>query len=140
MRREKKVHMIFAVTSCWVLLLWPGGCAITPESDESECHPKIEYQITPEAEVTQLKCEIGTHKSNPSLIFTAGVKNISSEPLRFRLNIFLMDMDMAAGHLIPGKGKPPVLKPGKEKRIKIPFVKTTDFPQRVLVVVKTVGY
>lgn len=140
MSREKKAHLMVVLTTCWVCLLWLAGCAITRESDEAGCHPKIEYQITPEAEVSQLNCEIRTYDGETSLIFTTGVKNISSEPLRYRLNIFLMDMDKAAGHLIPRKGKPPVLEPGKEKTVKIPFIKTTDAPQKVLVVVKTVGY
>jgi hypothetical protein len=140
MSRVKEVQLIVAFFSCLAFLVWFAGCATTGEAEEAGCNPNIEYQVTPEAEVTQLKCEIGTHKGKPSLIFTAGVKNVSSEPLRYRLNIFLMDMDKAAGHLIPRKGKPPVLEPGKEKTVKIPFIKTTDVPKKVLVVVKTVGY
>jgi hypothetical protein len=121
-------------------LIWVAGCTTVGSGEKAGCSPNVEYQVTPEAEVTQLACERGTHKGEPSLIFTAGVKNISSEPSRYRVNIFLMDMDKAAGHLIPRKGKPPVLEPGKGKTVKIPFVKTTDVPKKVLVVVKRVGY
>jgi len=140
MSRVKEVPWIVIFISCLAFLVWFAGCATPGNAEETGCNPKIEYQVTPEAEVTQLKCGFETYKGEPSVIFTAGVKNISDTPLRYRLNIFLMDMDKAAGHLIPLKGKPPVLEPGKEETVKIPFIKTTDAPERVLIVVKTVGY
>jgi hypothetical protein len=65
--------------------------------------------------------------------------NASDTPLRFRVNIFLEDMDKAAGHLVPRKGKPPVVEPGQTASVKIPFIKTETLSDKVLVVVKTMS-
>jgi hypothetical protein len=43
-----------------------------------------------------------------------GIKNISDEPLRYRVSIFLPD-GASSGGFYPRKGKPPVVKPGEEK-------------------------
>jgi hypothetical protein len=80
---------------------------------------------------------LGTYKGNPALILTVGVKNVGEKPARYRVQIFLLDMDKAAGHLIPRKGKPPVLAPGEAGTIKIPFIKTSEVSRKILVVVKT---
>ena len=50
---------------------------------------------------------------------------------RFRVNIFLLDLDKAAGHLVPRKGKPPQIAVGEAKTVKIPFIKTTDMPRKI---------
>ena len=142
MVRSRNVSLITVLFISLALFLWLSACAPSKKGKPSEkiCKPDIEWQVTPEAKVTQLNCALGTHKKKPSLIFTVGIKNVSSKPLRYRLNIFLMDLDKGAGHLIPRKGKPPVLQPGKTATVKVPFIKTTDLPENVLVVVKTVGY
>ncbi|HOP48765.1 MAG TPA: hypothetical protein PK874_13985 [Desulfobacteraceae bacterium] len=137
MMRVNKVSLIAALALVMTWALWIAGCATTYQPVKTACKADIEWQITPEAEVTEFNCETGTHAEEPSLIFTVGVKNISHKPLRYRVNIFLLDMDKAAGHLVPRKGKPPVLEPGKSQSVKIPFIKTTDMPKKVLVVIKT---
>jgi hypothetical protein len=48
-------------------------------------------------------------------------------------------MDKAAGHLVPRKGKPPVLQPGKGATVKIPFIGTDKESKQILVVVKTIS-
>ncbi len=101
------------------------------------CQAEIEWDVTPEAKIESFSCESGKHKKDPALIFTVDLTNSSSKPLRFRLNVFLLDMDKAAGHLVPRKGKPPVVQPGKTETIKIPFIKTDKMSKKILVVVKT---
>jgi hypothetical protein len=117
--------------------LWLIGCATPAKQAPIVCDADITWQITPEAQITRFDCEVGKYKGNPALIFTVEVKNIGEKPARYRLHIFLMDMGKAAGHLIPRKGKPPVLEPGKAGTIKIPFIKTAEASRRILVVVKT---
>ena len=65
--------------------------------------------------------------------------NPTDKPLRYRINIFLEDMDKAAGHLVPRKGKPPVLEPGKSASVKIPFIGTDKESKKILVIVKTIS-
>ena len=91
------------------------------------------------AKLTQFDCIVGIHGGQPSLIFTVGVENTTANPLRYRINIFLEDMDKAAGHLVPRNGKPPVLEPGKSETVKIPFIGTGKESKQILVVVKTIS-
>jgi hypothetical protein len=48
-------------------------------------------------------------------------------------------MDKAAGHLVPRKGNPPVLEPGKGETVKIPFIGTGQESKKILVIVKTIS-
>ena len=100
------------------------------------CDGKIDWQIAAEAEITSFECSLGTHGVDKALIFNATMKNATQTPLRFRINIFLLDMDKAAGHLVPRKGKPPVVAPGEEAKVKIPFIKTESMSNDIMVVVK----
>jgi hypothetical protein len=126
---------VLALGLLWTLSLI--GCATPAKPAKIVCDADITWQMTPEAQITRFDCEVGKYKGNPALIFTVGVKNIGEKPARYRLHIFLMDMAKAAGHLIPRKGKPPVLEPGEAGTIKIPFIKTAVVSRRILVVVKT---
>lgn len=123
---------------CLACALWfPAYAADKPV--KSSCKADIEWQVTPEAEITQFDCKQGNHKGKPALIFTAGLKNISKKPLRYRVNIFLLDMDKAVGHLVPRKGKPPVLEPGKTANVTIPSIGTKDMSKKIMVIVKTLS-
>ncbi len=92
-----------------------------------------------EAKLTQFDCALGESGGQPALIFTVGLENASDKPQRYRINIFLEDMDKAFGHLVPRKGSPPVLEPGKSESVKIPFIGTDKESKKILVIVKTVS-
>ena len=139
MMRMKKVSLLAVLVLFVVWAFSVTTCAAQGKPVKSSCQADIEWQITPEAEIIQFDCAVGAFKKIPSLIFTVGIKNVSDKPLRYRLNIFLLDMDKGAGHLIPHKGKPPVVEPGKTLTVKVPFMKTTDMSKKILVVVKTLG-
>ena len=118
-----------------VSLVWTG-CATAPPSNVKmvQCTgSKIEWQVAPEAEITKFDCALGTHGGEPSLIYSVGLKNLASQPYRFRLGIFLPEMDKAVSYLVPTKGKPPQLAAGEETTVKIPFMKTTTMPEKVMV-------
>ena len=106
---------------------------------QAACAGAIEWQVCKVAEVENFACELGTFKKKPALIYTVAIKNTDNKPHRYRLNIFLLDQDKAAGHLVPRKGKPPVVKPGAVATVKVPFIKTTSLSKKMLVVVKTIG-
>lgn len=114
------------------------SCATTGKPAKVDCKATIDWQIAEQAEITSFACEVGTFKKKTALIFTVSIKNITKEPQRYRLNIFLLDQDKAAGHLIPRKGKPPVVKPGETKTVKIPFFNADTASKDLLVVVKTI--
>jgi len=118
-------------------LLW--GCAGGNQPEKVGCTGAVEWQICDDAKITSFICELGAFKKKPALVYTVAVKNVTEKPHRYRLNIFLLDQDKAAGYLVPRKGKPPVLKPGETATVKIPFFKATETSANMLVILKTIG-
>jgi hypothetical protein len=104
-----------------------------------KCDAQIKWEVVKEAKINQFECTVSEHGGQPALIFTVGIMNPTDKPLRYRINIFLEDMDKAAGHLVPRKGKPPVVEPDKSTTVKIPFIGTDKESKQVLVVVKTIS-
>jgi hypothetical protein len=115
------------------------GCA-TRHSAANPSEPRVVMDVIPEAKITQFESALETQQKDPALIFTVGIQNVSSQPMRYRLNIFLQDMDKGAGSLIPATGKPPVVEPGNTQTVKIPFMKTDKESKDILVVVKPASY
>ena len=113
------------------------GCATAPPPANVKmvdcAQANITWDVAPEAEITNFACAFGTHEGDPSLIFTAGLKNVGPQPSRFRLGVYLLDLSKAVAYLIPVKGKPPQLAVGQEATVKIPFMKTTVMPKKILV-------
>ncbi|MCD6534404.1 MAG: hypothetical protein J7L25_10055 [Deltaproteobacteria bacterium] len=118
-------------------LLW--SCASSNKPAEVKCAGAVEWQICDDAEITSFACELGSFKKKPALVYTVAVKNTSAKAHRYRLNIFLLDQDKAAGHLVPRKGKPPVVKPGETVTVKVPFFKAEKTSEKMLVILKTLG-
>jgi hypothetical protein len=114
---------------------WAGEGA--PE--KVNCDSEIAWNGVKEAKLTQFDCTLGETDGQPALIFNVGLENASDKPQRYRINIFLEDMDKAFGHLVPRKGSPPVLEPGKSETVKIPFIGTDKESKKILVMVKTVS-
>jgi hypothetical protein len=123
-----------AILTALVIL---GGCATAPPPANVKmvdcAGPKIQWDVAPEAEITSFACAFGTHEGDPSLIFTIALKNVSGKALRFRLGVYLLDMDKAVAYLVPTTGKPPQLAPGQEVTVKIPFMKTTAMSKKIMV-------
>jgi hypothetical protein len=123
------------------LVILLAGCAGggNDQVKQTTCSGAIEWQICKVAEIENFACELGTFKKKPALVYTVAIRNTDAKPHRYRLNIFLLDQDKAAGHLVPRKGKPPVVKPGATATVKVPFFKATAASSKMLVVVKTIG-
>jgi hypothetical protein len=139
MKPVKKVSVMSVIIFCWMLVLGPLGWAGEGAPENTNCNAEIAWEVVKEAQLTHFDCAMGQHSGQPALIFSVGLKNTTDEPLRYRLNIFLEDMDKAAGHLVPRKGKPPEVKPGEAATVKIPFIGTDKESKKILVVVKTIS-
>ena len=138
MTRMQKVSLALPVLLSLLLLV---GCASMPSNvaDVTCGAKKISWEVAKEAKVSNFACKLDKFGMDPALIFTMDLTNTSDTPLRFRVNIFLEDMDKAAGHLVPRKGKPPVVEPGQTASLKIPFIKTDTMSDKVLVIVKAMS-
>jgi len=137
-KRPPLVSSLTILLMLMVFLFSSVGCATKGKPPvEAKCPADIEWQVAPQAQITQFECAMGTHEKEAALIFKVGIKNVTDKPLRYRLNIFLEDMHKGSGSLIPVKGNPPVLEPGKVEMVTVPFIKTTEMSKNVSVVVKT---
>ena len=133
----QKIFLNVVMIALASTLLW--SCASSNKPAELNCAGAVEWQICKDAQITSFACELGSFKKKPALVYTVAVKNNSDKPHRYRLNIFLLDQDKAAGHLVPRKGKPPVIKPGETVTVKIPFFKATKTSGKMLVILKTIS-
>jgi hypothetical protein len=139
MKHLKNASLVSALVACLIVSIGLVGCAGKGAPEKANCDAKIKWEITKEAKLTQFDCALGTHGGQTSLIFNVGLENTSETALRYRINIFLEDMDKAAGHLVPRKGKPPVVEPGESASVKIPFIGTDKESKQILVIVKTIS-
>ena len=139
MRQLRKTPIMAILVLGLVGMLWNVAWADEGAPEKINCDAEISWDVVKEANLTQFDCEIGKSGGQPALIFTSGLENASDKPQRYRINIFLEDMDKAFGHLVPRKGSPPVLEPGKSETVKIPFIGTSKESKKILVMVKTVS-
>ena len=139
MKTFKQASMTAVFVLCLMGAFWLTGYAGQGAPQQTNCDADISWQVTGEVQLTRFDCALGKHGGQPSLIFTVGLKNPMDKPLRYRINIFLEDFDKGAGHLVPRKGKPPVVQPGKAATVKIPFIGLDKESKKILVVVKTIG-
>ena len=139
MNRLKHAPMISVLILLLMGTFWQVGWAGEGAPEKTNCDAEIGWEVVKEAKLTQFDCALGKHGGQPALIFSVGIMNPTDKPLRYRINIFLEDMDKAAGHLVPRKGKPPVVEPGKAATVKIPFIGTGNESKKILVVVKTIS-
>ena len=139
MKRLKNASLISVLVVCLIGTFGLVGYAGEGAPEKTNCDAEISWEVVKEAKLTQFDCALGTHGGQPALIFNVGLENTSDTALRYRINIFLEDMDKAAGHLVPRKGTPPVLEPGKSASVKIPFIGTDKESKEILVIVKTIS-
>lgn len=140
MDRSRILSIAAALAICLALASGFYGCASKAGAPEVvNCPASISWEVSPEAKLTQFDCAMGTHGGQTSLIFDVGIMNVSEQPHRYRVNVFLEDMDKAAGALVPRKGKPPVIEPGKTATTKIPFIGTEAQSKKIMVLVKTIS-
>lgn len=119
-----------------VVLQIPTGCATPGKPRQLNCPADIEWQVAPEGRIIQFDCKAGIHNDKSALIFRVEIENISSESHRFRLNIFLLDENLAGGRSIPAD-RGSKLDPGQTATITVPVFNASDPDQQILVILKT---
>ena len=121
------------------------GCAgkgytpgTAPESFPCVPDGKLEKQIAPEAELENLSCTFKAYEGKDTLHFNVAVKNVSSQPQRYRVNLF-MDNGKAVGGLIPRTTKGGLVEPGKSMSFDYPVVDMPFSPKAITLIIKTVA-
>jgi len=144
MNRHLLKRMGVFLVAIGALALVAGGCASSPKQPDNVQNvvcgaKKTVWDVATEAEVTFFDCEMGKKGMDMAFIVSMDIKNVSDKPLRFKVHVFLEDMDKASGHLVPRKGKPPVVAPGAVAKIKIPFIKAETMSNDMMVAVKAMS-
>ena len=129
---------IIAVLACLVCV----GCA-GPKPKPGEVFPcaadsQIEKTIAPEAELTDFSCVLKKWEGSDTLHFNVTLKNVSEQPQRYRVNIFL-DNGKAVGGLIPRKTKGGLIAPGESASFVYPVSEMACGPQSIVLMVKTMS-
>ena len=139
MKRLKHASMMSVLVLGLMGIFWQVGWAGEGAPEKANCNAEITWEVVKEAKLTQFDCALGESGGQSALIFSVGLENASDKPQRYRVNIFLEDMDKGFGHLVPRKGSPPVMEPGKSETVKIPFIGTDKESKKILVMVKTIS-
>ena len=122
-----------------------GGCAgkgytpgTAPESFPCVPESKLAKDIAPEAALENLSCSFKKYEGKNTLHFTVAVKNVSNQPQRYRVNLF-MDNGKAVGGLIPRTTKGGLVEPGKSMSFTYPVVDMPVSPKAMTLIIKTVS-
>ena len=139
-RFERVVRLlgIIAILTCLVCL----GCA-GPKPKPGEVFPcaadsQIGKTIAAEAELTDFSCVLKKWEGSDTLHFNVTLKNVSDQPQRYRVNIFL-DNDKAVGGLIPRKTSKGLIEPGQSASFEYPVSGMASGPESIMLMVKTMS-
>jgi len=98
----------------------------------------IEKSIAPEAELTDFSCDFRMFEGAEVLHFNVAIKNVSSQPQRYRVHIFL-DNGKAVGGLIPRKTKKGLVEPGQTASFVYPVNGMVGKPNEIILNISTVA-
>jgi hypothetical protein len=98
----------------------------------------IEKSISAEAQLTDFSCDFKLYEGAEVLHFKVAIKNVSNQPQRFRVHIFL-DNGKAVGGLIPRKTKKGLVEPGQTASFVYPVNGMIGKPNEIMLNISTVA-
>ena len=98
----------------------------------------VEKSITSEAVLTDFSCDFKMYEGAEVLHFNVALKNISDQPQRFRVHIFL-DNGKAVGGLIPSSTTKGLVEPGQTASFEYPVTGMTGLPGEIVLNISTVA-
>ena len=139
MERFQSVFKFLAIVAGLSALILTGCAGSNPQPGEvfpCASDSKIEKSISPEAELTDFSCVLKNWEGSDTLHFNVSLKNVSDQPQRYKVNIFL-DNGKAVGGLIPRKTKEGLVEPGQTASFVYPVGGMATAPKSVDLIVKT---
>ena len=111
--------LVILAVSGLALSSWAGSMPKPGEVFPCVAEGKLDKKIAPEAELVDFSCVFKKWEGMETLHFNVAVKNISKDPQRFRVHIFL-DNGKAVGGLLPVKSAEGLVKPGETAKFVYP--------------------
>ena len=99
---------------------------------------RLEKQIAPEASLEEFSCVFKRWEGSDTLHFKVALRNVTNEPQRYKVNIFL-DNGKAVGGLIPRKTKKGLVKPGQTASFVYPVKGVDAPPKAITLIVRTMA-
>ena len=124
-RQKKIVTLAMGVLLLAAMALWAVPAMAAAE-------PKTNFEVIKTAKVTKVAYQIKKYKGKDRLHVTVELENVSKQPKRFRVNIWLPD-GVAGGGFYPRKSK--AIQPGKTLSRTFPMY-YDKMPPEVTILVK----
>jgi hypothetical protein len=122
----------------WIIMgIFISGHALAGGVPPCIAERNIEKSIVSEAVLTDFSCTFKRFEGAEVLHFNVTLKNVSNEPQRFRVHIFL-DNGKAVGGLIPRKTKGGLVEPGQTASFEYPVNGMVGLPGEILLKISTV--
>ena len=127
MKREKRFRSFCVLFWVAVVLCLSSGSGVKAQAAEEmvPCAGQIDKEISPEAQLVSLECFFKKWEGANTLHFKVSLRNVSDDPQRYRVNIF-MDNGKAVGGLIPQKTKKGLVQPGQAVSFVYPVKNMTE--------------
>jgi hypothetical protein len=122
-------------------IAWPAAAAASeaePETFACVADDTLEKDVAPEAALEGFSCLFKKWEGSETLHFKVAVKNVSAEPQRFKVNIFL-DNGKAVGGLIPRKTKDGLVPAGGSASFIYPVKAMNEKPGAVVLKISTLS-
>ena len=141
MKRFQHIVRLLSISIVLVCLVCVGCAGPKPKPGEvfpCAADSKIEKTIAPEAELTDFSCILKKWEGSDTLHFNVTLKNVSNQPQRYKVNIF-MDNGKAVGGLIPRKTSKGLVEPGQTASFVYPVSGMDCGPKSIVLMVKTMS-
>jgi hypothetical protein len=120
--------VIFLLVLCCI---W-GGCVKIKGEGVAKGgiqEPKISYDVTKEAQVTNFQYYLKEWEKNNTLFYKITIKNVSDKHHRYRIVISIPEGD-AVGGLLPDTPNQK-FEPGIEKSAEYPVIENAQIPEKI---------
>ena len=138
--RRASIGLTLILAFAGLVLTGCSGAQTKADADPAACVApgKLEQILSPEVELTELTCAFKKWEGTETLHFTVGVKNISAQPQRYKVNIFL-DNGKGVGGLIPRTTKKGLVDPGKTESFVYPVPAMPAKPKAITLKISTLS-
>jgi hypothetical protein len=109
-------------TKVWMLaaLFFAAGFLLSVNARAADPEMVIDFDVTSKAQVTQVLMVNGKWGGQPAVMVKAKIKNMSDQPIQFKVTCDFVGTDISRGFMVPKVGNP-LLEPGKSGTATFPF-------------------